>query len=137
MQHSEFLQRFVDGLRSTLPDERRPFETRFMGGLVKVWYGNPAVHYELALRSNGIMEVGLHFEADKQTNDRLLSYFSDQAIDVISQLGPQTDIEQWTETWGRVHQTVPFSTANDQLLAEAIKRMAAMITVLQPMLEET
>jgi hypothetical protein len=35
-----------------------------------------------------------------------------------------------------VHQTIPFSNPDERLLTLAVTRMAAMITVLQPMLEE-
>lgn len=137
MRHDEFIKRFSNDLRLALPAPYQGFETRYMGGLVKLFYGdNLRVHYELALRSTGFVEIGLHFEDDKETNDRLLRHFSNYALDVISQLGPQVEIEQWTKTWGRVHQTLPFSTPNEELLAQVIERMAAMITVLQPMLEE-
>ena len=136
MQHSEFMKRVVDDLRVALPAQYQGFESRFMGGLVKMFYGNQHVHYEVALRSTGFVEIGLHFEDEKATNDHLLRHFSQCALDVISQLGPQVEIEQWTKTWGRVHQTVSFSTPNERLLALVVERMAAMITVLQPMLEE-
>jgi hypothetical protein len=137
MQHSEFLKRFVDELRLALPASYQGFATRAMGGLVKLYYGaNDRVHYELALRSTGFVEVGLHFEDAKDKNDDLLRRFSDDALEVISQLGPQVEIEQWTKTWGRVHQTIPFSNPDERLLTLAVTRMAAMITVLQPMLEE-
>jgi hypothetical protein len=137
MRTTEFLQQFVDGLRLALPAQYQVFETRSMGSLVKVFYGDPAIHYELWLRHEGYVEVGLHFEADKETNDRWLRHFSDRALDVIGQLGPRVEVEQWTKSWGRVHETLPFSTTDERLLDTAIKRMVAMITVLQPMLEET
>ncbi len=137
MRHDEFLKRFSSDLRLALPAPYQGFETRYMGGLVKLFYGdNMRVHYELALRSTGFVEIGLHFEDNKETNDRLLRHFGNCALDVISQLGPQVEIEQWTKTWGRVHQTLLLTPPNEHLLAEVIARMTAMITVLQPMLEE-
>jgi hypothetical protein len=136
MRPTDFLRRFAGELRAALPPERRAFETRFMGSLVKVFYGNSKVHFELWLRSNGYMEIGLHFEADQDSNARWLRYFSERALDVIGELGPQVEIEQWTKTWGRIHQTIAFSSPNEKLLAIAVERMSAMIRVLQPMLEE-
>ena len=137
MQHSDFLTRFVTELRLALPAQYQDFATRPMGGLVKLYYGdNYHVHYELALRSTGFVEVGLHFEDEKDRNDELLRRFSDDALEVISRLGPQVEIEQWTKTWGRVHQTLSFKTTDERLLALAVERMAAMIVVLQPMLED-
>ncbi len=136
MKYGEFLERFVAGLRPALPAELQGFSERYQGALVKVYYGDSGVHYEIWLRSNGLLEIGLHFEASQETNERLLRYFSERAIEVIGQLGPQVDIEQWTKSWGRVHQTVSFTSPDEKLLAEAIERMAAMIAVLQPMLEE-
>ena len=141
MRSTEFLQRCADDVRAALPAQYAGFETLNMGFLIKIFYGSPGgkvpgVHYEVALRNNGFVEIGLHFEAGKQTNDRLLRYFSDHALDVISQLGPQVEIEQWTKSWGRVHQTLPYTTPNEHLLSLVSKRMAGMITVLQPMLDE-
>lgn len=108
-----------------------------MGGLVKVHFGQVAVHYEVALHANGYMELGLHFEASRETNERLLRHVSERALDIVGQLGPHIDIEQWTKSWGRVHQTVPYTVPDERLLALAVERMAAMIVVLQPILEET
>lgn len=138
MQPTEFLQRFVHSLRDAVPADYRQFETRYMGGLVKVYYDadDPGVHYELALRNNGYIELGLHFESSKETNDRLLRYFGERGLDVVSELGPQVEIEQWTRTWGRVHQTMPYRSPDETALSACVKRMSEMIAVLQPMLEE-
>jgi hypothetical protein len=141
MRSTDFLQRCADDVRAAVPAKYAGFETLNRSFLLKIFYGSPGgpapgVHYEVWLRNNGFVEIGLHFEAAKQTNDRLLRYFSDHALDVISQLGPQVEVEQWTKSWGRVHQSLPYTAPNEHLLSVVSKRMAAMITVLQPMLDE-
>lgn len=136
MWSSVFLERCVEALRQTLPDQYKSFQTRSMRTLVKLYFDNPAIHYEIWLRKEHYVELGLHFEADKATNERWLRHFSDHALDVVSQLGPQVEIEQWTQSWGRVHQTLPFGTPDERLLATVVARMAAMITVLQPLFHQ-
>jgi hypothetical protein len=136
MQQSEFLQYFVTGVRTAAPPQYQQFEARHQGSLVKLYFGDLGIHYELALRSDGLAELGLHFESDKTTNDRLLRFFSRQTFEIIAELGPQVEVEQWTKTWGRVHQTVAYASPSEHLLTISIERMAAMIRVLQPILEE-
>lgn len=83
-----------------------------------------------------LIEVGLHFEADKSTNDALLAYFDSRAMQVHAELGPRIEIEQWTNSWSRVHQVVPYETLTPELVDQLAEMLAKMIAVLQPMLEE-
>jgi hypothetical protein len=79
----------------------------------------------------------LHFEADKETNDALLAYFDSRAVEIHAELGPRVEIEQWTNSWSRVHEVVPYSSLNDELVDKIAKKLAKMIAVLEPMLDES
>ncbi len=78
----------------------------------------------------------LHFEADKATNDALLAYFRERAFEIHAELGPRVEIEQWTNSWSRVHEVVPYTALDADLADLLAKKLSRMISVLQPMLEK-
>lgn len=132
----DFFALFLAELRAALPAERQDFQTRIVRNLIKVYYGSPGLHYEVWLRGHGRLELGLHFEADAVTNRRLVERFSERALDILGELGPQVEVEQWTKSWGRVHETMPFDRPSAALAHTAAQRLASYIAALQPILEE-
>jgi hypothetical protein len=78
----------------------------------------------------------LHFETDKATNDALLAYFGARALEIHAELGPRVEVEQWTNSWSRVHEVVPYTSLDTELVDRLAKKLARMISVLQPMLDE-
>jgi hypothetical protein len=96
----------------------------------------PKLHFEIWVQGQyRRIELGLHFEADKETNDRLLTYFAERFIEVQANLGPQVELERWTASWSRIHETMPYTTLDAALVNRVADRMAAIILVLQPMLD--
>jgi hypothetical protein len=51
-------------------------------------------------------------------------------------LGPRIEVERWTSSWARVHEVIPYTHLDDELVDLLAERLARMITVLQPMVEE-
>ena len=78
----------------------------------------------------------MHFEADKKKNDALLQYFDERAIEVHAELGSRVEIEQWTNSWSRVHKVLPYESLDTELVERVAAKLARMMTVLQPMLDE-
>ena len=78
----------------------------------------------------------MHFEADKATNDALRAYLDARALEIHDQLGARVEIEQWTNSWSRVHEIVPYESLDVELAARLAAKLAKMITVLQPMVEK-
>ena len=127
----------VNQTRKQLPRKLKDFEPRSFFTIVKLSYKNPKLHYEVWVRGQEKMiEVGFHFEADKETNDALRAYFDSRAFEIHAELGPRVEVEQWTNSWSRVHEVVPYKTLNAELVEVIAKKLAKMIGVLQPMLEE-
>ncbi|OGO34116.1 MAG: hypothetical protein A2Z03_04330 [Chloroflexi bacterium RBG_16_56_8] len=136
MRIQEFQITLVEKTRKRLPRALRGFEPRSFFSIVKLSYRNPKLHYEVWVRGQErLIEVGLHFEADKHTNDALLDYFNSRALEVHDELGPHIEIEQWTNSWSRVHQVVPYDSLDSDLVDNLSVKLAKMITVLQPMLD--
>lgn len=137
MRIQAFQISLVEQTRKQLPRPLKNFEPRSFFTLVKLFYHNPRLHYEVWVRGQEhLIEVGLHFEADKATNDTLRQYFEARAFEIHAQLGPRVEVEQWTNSWSRVHEVVPYTTLNTELVEQIAKKLAKMITVLQPMLNE-
>ncbi len=134
----EFLRQVPELGRIQVPKPWRDFATLgTSGSLVKLHYGYPWVHYEVWVqRRRAQVEVGLHFEADTETNAHYLEYLSGRFEEVRAALGPPVEPEQWTESWTRVHQDIPFETLEEEFLIETTLRVAQMIAVLEPMVRE-
>ena len=135
MRIQQFQVSLVDKTRKQLPRALRNFEPRSFFSIVKLSYRNPKLHYEVWVRGQErLIEIGLHLEADKSTNDALLAYFNAHALEIHAELGPRIEIEQWTTLWSRVHEFVPYESLDAKLVDALAKKLGQMITVLQPML---
>jgi len=137
MRIQQFQVSLVEKTRKQLPRALKNFEPRSFFSIVKISFRNPKLHYEVWVRGQErLIEIGLHLEADKSTNDALLAYFDARAIEIHAELGPRVEIERWTNSWSRVHQVVPYESLDAPLVDLIAKELARMIVVLQPMLEK-
>ena len=106
--------------------------------LIKFHYGEPAIHYEVWIqRRTDRIELGLHFEADAGRNRSYLEMLSGRFVEIQAALGPGIEPEQWTASWTRIHQGLPMGILDGALLEEVVGRIAEMMAVLQPMIQET
>ncbi len=137
MRIQKFQVSLVDKTRRQLPRSLRGFDARSFFSIVKLSYKHPRIHYEVWVRGKErLIEVGLHFEADKTTNDALRAYFDARAPELLFELGPRVEVEQWTNSWSRVHEVVPYGELDEALVEQLAEKLARMMTVLQPMLDE-
>jgi hypothetical protein len=60
---------------------------------------------------------------------------SAHAPDILGQLGPGVEFEEWTPSWTRIHQSIPYDPLSEALADEVARRLAEMITVLQPIVQ--
>jgi hypothetical protein len=137
MRIREFLNHLPPLILYGLPNNLKDFTV--IGpttNLIKFHYGNPAIHYEVWVqRKRGIIEVGLHFEADRVTNQKHLETLSNHFIEIHTNLGFEIEPEQWTESWTRIHLTLGFQTLDKNLAIKIATKITRMIAVLQPFLE--
>jgi hypothetical protein len=137
MRIQEFQVSLVNKTRKQLPRRLQKFEARSFFSLVKLHYGNPRIHYEVWVRGKDrLVEVGLHFEAQKSTNDALREHFGQRALEIRAELGARVEVERWTNSWSRVHEVVPYTSLDAKLVDTLAQKLARMIAVLEPMLEE-
>ncbi len=137
MRLQQFQVAVVEQTKKKLPRELREFQARSFFTLVKLAYARPKIHYEVGVRGKErLIEIGLHCEDAPAVNAALLAYFESRAFEIHAELGSRIEIEQWTNTWSRVHQVVPYTGLDAALVQVVANELAQMIAVLEPMVKD-
>ena len=139
LKTKEFLGLVADSLGEHLPQELQDFRVRGpVFSLVGILYAkDPRIHYEVWVqRRTGRLELGLHFEAEAETNTRWLEFFGRQAPSILAALGPGVEAEQWTGSWTRLHESLPLEALTRQYAQRVAERLGTFISVLEPMRRE-
>ena len=124
-------------LRAELPAELRSFRWNYSGIMAKASYGNRLLHYEIWVRPRlGVVELGLHFEADALTNARLYGAFRARSREVKRDLGNDARIEEWDKGWSRVWQPLPLLKIDDDYAEMIQTRFVDYVRVLEPILRD-
>ncbi len=106
-----FLRGVVDRVQVETGTDYPPFHATAWSNMAQLWSGNKQLHYEAWIRERlGVIEVGLHFEADALTNARLLAAFRARERAIHRALGGDVRIETWDKGWARVWE--PLALAN-------------------------
>lgn len=134
---SDFFTALRKDLKARLPAGRRDFRTtRGRGRLMKVYFGEPSIHYEAWHHTGaGRLEVGLHFEATASENQAAFEFFRARMVEVKAGL-PRAELEPWDRGWSRLYETLPAARLDDEVLSGTVECMASYIGVLQPLLEQ-
>jgi hypothetical protein len=117
----------------------REHEWRVRFSLLQVYFESTAVHYEVWVqRKTGRIEIGLHFEGDDpDENFRWAAALAPRAIEIQSKLAPSVELEEWTRSWTRLHETRSIDgKLTEVLAAQTGERLAQFIETLEPILEE-
>jgi hypothetical protein len=138
MRIRDFLHLTYDALPAQLPDELREHHWRVRWSLLQIYFDSPAVHYEVWVqRKTGRIEIGLHFEGDPDANQRWAQALAPRALEIQSRLGPGVELEEWTRSWTRLHETRAIEGDLTPALAEQVAgRLAEFIEALEPLLAE-
>ncbi len=134
---AEFLPLVNDRAVSLLPEDLREGVTSRISS-VWLWmhYHSPKVHYEVWLaRKTGRIEIGLHFEGPREFSYRWAALMAPYMPEIQARLGPQVELEEWTASWARVHQTVPYDPLSEPLVEEVARLLSQTVTVLEPIVE--
>jgi len=138
MKTMEFLAGVRELVRMQLPVKLRdPQMVDSRGPLVKLFYSDPTIHYEVWVRKRDrVVEVGLHFEGPTESNTRYLDELTGRYPHIIGALGPQVEAERWTGSWTRVHQVVPFDNLDEDTLMVVSGCLAQMMIQLEPVIRK-
>ena len=138
MTIKDFLNVVYNSLVKQLPKRYRKHQWRIRFGYLQVYFADPAVHYEAWVQRRAArIELGLHFEGEREDNYRWAEVLGGRALEVQAQLGGEVELEEWTEVWTRLHETRRFAGAlSEELAAEIAARMCQFIEVMEPILAE-
>ena len=136
MKTKEFLQTLPDLVRQQLPPELGDFQLHpRVTSLTKFYYDRASVHYEVWIQKRrGIVELGLHFEGDPESNFRHLEMLMGYWDEIRSSLGESVELQQWDRGWCRAHETVPLQPLSDDFLVEVSLKLSNMVRTLEPLL---
>jgi hypothetical protein len=134
---SDFFAGLRKGLKSKMPAALRDFRTtRGRGRLMKVYFEEPAFHYEAWHHSGaGRLEVGLHFEASAALNEAAFEFFRARMVEVKASL-PRAELEPWDRGWTRLYETLPAARLDEDVLWRTVDCMAGYVVCLQPLVEQ-
>jgi hypothetical protein len=134
----DFLGAVYELLKKQLPKRYQRHQWRIRFGYLQIYFESPAIHYEAWVqRRTHRIELGLHFEGERDANYRWAGALGERALELQAQLGGSVELEEWTESWTRLHETRQFAGALSQELAvEVAARMCRFIEVLEPVLTE-
>ncbi len=131
LKNRAFLELAKDTAMAALP-EPLP-NARVRGSMVQLYFADSRQHYELWLRSQaGLVELGLHFEGEREDSLARIAVVADAMPEVAARLGPGVEVEEWTERWTRVHETLPLRALDEAFARELGGRMAEFVTALEP-----
>lgn len=138
MRIRDFLTQVYDRIPDELPQSLRDHQWRVRWSLLQVYFGRPAIHYELWVqRKKRRIEIGLHFECDREESYRWADALAGRAMEIQAQLGPDVELEEWTEKWTRLHETLSLEgDLTEELAVKLARRFARYIEVLEPILAE-
>jgi hypothetical protein len=136
MAPGDFFTGFRARLKASLPADLRKFNSaRGRGRLLKVHYGNPDFHYEVWHHTGvGRLEIGLHFEGERQHNAEAYDFFRARMVEVKARL-PRAELEPWDRGWVRLYETVPAAQLDGDAVDRGAALMGAYISALEPLLQ--
>jgi len=130
-----FLRGVVDRVQAETGTDYPPFHATAWSNMAQLWSGNKQLHYEAWIRERlGVIEIGLHFEADALTNARLLAAFRARERAIRRALGGEVRIETWDKGWARVWEPVALANLDVGFLELVGDRIAAYVSALEPLL---
>jgi hypothetical protein len=133
----DFLALVREGMDQRMGARLAGFETRSRFGYLQYYRGSPDIHYEVwAQRKTQRVEIGLHFEGPRERNYAAAELLAMRAPDIEKRIGREYELEEWTESWTRLHRAFPAEVLTPELAAEAAERLAALIRGMEPILDQ-
>ena len=133
----DFLALVHEGVSARLGPGIDGFDTRQRFGYLQFFRGSPAIHYEVwAQRKTARVEIGLHFEGERERNYEAAELLALRAPDVQAAIGTEYELEEWTPVWTRLHRSFAAPSLTPELAGEAAERVVALIRGLEPIIEQ-
>jgi hypothetical protein len=138
MTRATFFDGIVAILKKRLPEELRGFHTRRFGHLLKIYFDNERIHYEVWIDTRRQqIELGLHLEEGPASTIAYLQVLDSRIVEIKDILGPKCELARWTQSWGHLIENRPLVTLDADERSAIAERLVLYIETLQPILDET
>ncbi len=132
-----FFDDIIRQLRADLPGDLSQFQVRNYSYLIKLFYDNERVHFEVWVDSiRAQIEIGLDFEDGADSTSAYLAFFDDRIVEIKAQTGPALELERWTKTWGHFVEVYPIAPFDRETAKNIGDRMVVIMSTLQPLIAE-
>ena len=133
----DFLALVHEGVAARLGPALDGFDSRRRFGYLQYFRGSPAIHYEVwAQRKTARLEIGLHFEGERERNYEAAELLALRAPDVQAAIGPEYELEEWTQVWTRLHRSFAAPSLTPELADDAAGRVVTLIRGLEPIIDQ-
>ena len=133
----DFLALVHEGVRARLGADLDGMAWRQRFSFVQYYRGSPDVHYEVwAQRKTGRLEIGLHFEGERDRNYAAAEALAARAPDIQSRVGAAYELEEWTKSWTRLHSSSDATSLTPELADDAAERVCALIRGMEPIVDQ-
>ncbi len=131
-----FFAGIVRELQASLPSQYQGFRHRGDFNLMKVWFDHYRIHYEVVIDQQiDRIEIGLHFEDGPASTLGFLALLDARILEIKDLLGPEVELERWTQSWARIYELRPLRDLNEVVTGPCGKRLTEFITLLQPIVD--
>ncbi len=138
MSRATFFDGIVAILKKHLPEDLRGFRTRRFGHLLKIYFDNERIHYEVWVDTRRQqIELGLHLEEGPASTIAYLQVLDSRILEIKDALGPECELARWTQSWGHLIENRPLGSLDAEERAAVAERLLLYIETLQPILNET
>lgn len=141
-----FFDQIDDEVRGMVGPALRDFNSERTGRLIKVWYRDPAVHFEVQRLSgtwaptpSPCLEIGLHLESkDAERNARLLEKLLAKRQSwgrELESAEPGEAFGPMGREWRRISEVTELEGLDEDFAGEVAERFAGYIRNLYPLLD--
>jgi hypothetical protein len=132
----DFLALVQEGMIARLGEGLDGFDWRQRFGYLQYYRRTPVVHYEIWVqRKTARLEIGLHFEGEREANYAAAEALAANAGDVQAAIGPEYELEEWTTQWTRLHRSFGAPALTPELADEAAERTVELMRGMEPILD--
>ena len=133
----DFLALVHEGVVARLGKRLDGLDWRQRFSFVQYYRGTPDVHYEVwAQRKTARLEIGLHFEGERERNYAAAEALAVRAPDIQARVGPEYELEEWTKSWTRLHRSSAAPLLTPALADDAAERVCALIRGMEPIIDQ-
>lgn len=140
-----FFDQVDDEVRGMVGPALANFKSERSGRLIKIWYADPAVHFEVQRLTGSwapvpgpCLEIGLHLESkDAERNNRILARLLESRNawgDDLATAEPGDAFGPMAARWRRVSEVVDLPALDEDFAGEVAERFASYIRTLYPLI---